>query len=52
MPDSAKASWLWHENTDLEGTVSPELVQAGEVDGAFGPHARRLSEELNMERDE
>ena len=52
MPDSAKASWLWHENTDLEGTVSPELVQAGEVDGAFGPHAGRLSEELPMEREE
>ena len=40
MPDSAIASWLWHENTDLEGTVAPQLVQAGEVDGALGVHAR------------
>jgi hypothetical protein len=46
MPDSARASWLWHQNTDLEGTVAPELVQAGEVDGAFGPHARRLTDRL------
>ena len=43
MPDSARAYWRWHENTDLEGTVPPELVQAGEVDGALGPHARRLA---------
>jgi tetratricopeptide (TPR) repeat protein len=44
MPDSARASWLWHENTDLEGTVPPEQVQAGEVDGALGSHAlRRIS---------
>lgn len=41
MPDSAIASWLWHQNTDLEGTVSPELIQAGEVDGALGPYADR-----------
>jgi tetratricopeptide (TPR) repeat protein len=41
MPDSAIASWLWHQNTDLEGTVLPELVQAGEVDGALGPFADR-----------
>ena len=41
MPDSAIAAWLWHQNTDLEGTVSPELVQAGEVDGALGPYADR-----------
>lgn len=40
QPDSAVASWMWHENTDLEGTVSPQLVQAGEVDGALGVHAR------------
>lgn len=40
MPDSAIASWLWHENTDLEGMVPPELVQAGEVDGALGASAR------------
>lgn len=46
MPDSARASWLWHQNTDLEGTVAPELVQAGEVDGAFGPHARRLTDRV------
>ena len=39
MPDSAISSWLWHQNTDLEGAVPPELVQAGEVDGALGPHA-------------
>ncbi|MCL7960274.1 MAG: serine/threonine protein kinase, partial [marine benthic group bacterium] len=39
MPDSAVSSWLWHQNTDLEGTVPPELVQAGEVDGALGPYA-------------
>ena len=39
MRDSAVASWLWHQNTDLEGTVPPELVQAGEVDGALGPYA-------------
>ena len=42
MRDSAIASWLWHENTDLEGTVPAELVQAGEVDGALGPYADRL----------
>ena len=44
MQDSAIASWLWHENTDLEGTagVPPQLLQAGEVDGALGSHARRL----------
>jgi hypothetical protein len=41
MPDSAVSSWLWHQNTDLEGTVPPELIQAGEVDGALGPHADR-----------
>lgn len=41
MPDSAVSSWLWHQNTDLEGTVPPELVQAGEVDGALGPYAER-----------
>ncbi len=40
MLDSAIASWLWHENTDLEGMVPPHLVQAGEVDGALGTHAR------------
>ncbi len=40
MPDSAIATWLWHENTDLEGMVPPHLVQAGEVDGALGTHAR------------
>jgi len=38
-PDSAIASWTWHLNTDLEG-VAVEGVQAGEVDGAFGTHAR------------
>ena len=41
MRDSAIASWLWHQNTDLEGTVPPELIQAGEVDGALGPYADR-----------
>jgi hypothetical protein len=41
MPDSAISSWLWHQNTDLEGAVPPELVQAGEVDGALGPYADR-----------
>jgi hypothetical protein len=43
MQDSANASWLWHENTDLEGTagVPPQLVQAGEVDGALGHAVRR-----------
>ena len=40
MPDSAIATWVWHENTDLEGMVEPQLVQAGEVDGALGVHAR------------
>jgi hypothetical protein len=40
MPDSAVASWLWHENTDIEGTIPPYLVQAAEVDGALGVHAR------------
>jgi hypothetical protein len=35
----AIASWLWHENTDLED-LSPLLVQAAEVDGAFGAWAR------------
>jgi tetratricopeptide (TPR) repeat protein len=39
QPDSAIAAWSWHLNTDLE-SVSPRVVQAGEVDGAFGSHAR------------
>ncbi len=42
MRDSAIASWRWHQNTDLEGTVPAELVQAGEVDGALGPYADKL----------
>ena len=37
--DSAVASWTWHLNADLEGVPS-ETVQAGEVDGALGPHAQ------------
>ena len=43
MQDSANASWLWHQNTDLEGTagVPPQLIQAGEVDGALGHAVRR-----------
>jgi hypothetical protein len=49
MRDSAVASWLWHENTDLEGTVPPHLVQAGEVDGALGPYARARTEYLKAE---
>jgi tetratricopeptide (TPR) repeat protein len=39
QPGAAALSWLWHENTDLEG-VPGERVQAGEVDGALGTHAR------------
>ncbi len=39
QPDSAIAAWTWHQNTDLEG-VADRGVQAGEVDGAFGSHAR------------
>jgi len=39
QPDSAMAAWAWHLNTDLEG-VAYRGVQAGEVDGAFGSHAR------------
>ncbi len=38
-PDSAIAVWTWHLNTDLE-SVADRGVQAGEVDGAFGSHAR------------
>lgn len=38
-PDSAIAAWTWHLNTDLEG-VAYRRVQAGEVDGAYGSHAR------------
>jgi len=49
MRDSAVASWLWHENTDLEGTVPPHLVQAGEVDGALGPYARARSAQKSAE---
>jgi len=37
--DSAVAALAWHLNTDLEG-VGYSMVQAGEVDGAFGTHAR------------
>jgi hypothetical protein len=48
MPDSAIATWVWHENTDLEGMVPPHLVQAGEVDGALGVHARlRIMQSLS-----
>lgn len=43
MPDSAIASWRWHQNTDLEGMIPPPLVQAGEVDGALGSYASRKS---------
>ena len=39
LPDSAIAAWSWHLNTDLE-SVAERKVQAGEVDGAFGSHAR------------
>jgi tetratricopeptide (TPR) repeat protein len=52
MPDSAISSWLWHQNTDLEGAVPPELVQAGEVDGALGPHADRRIEGVRAGRPE
>ncbi len=41
MRDSAIASWLWHQNTDLEGMIPPPLIQAGEVDAALGPYAAR-----------
>ena len=37
--DEAISAWLWHLNTDLEG-VPGDRVQAGEVDGALGTHAR------------
>ena len=30
---------MWHQNTDLEG-VPAKRIQAGEVDGALGTHAR------------
>jgi hypothetical protein len=48
MPDSARAAWIWYQNTDIEGEagVGPELVQAGEVDGALGPHAEALISRL------
>ena len=48
MPDSARAAWVWYQNTDIEGEagVAPELVQAGEVDGALGPHAEALIDAL------
>jgi tetratricopeptide (TPR) repeat protein len=52
MADSARASWIWHQNTDLEGVVEQQLVQAGEVDGALGPHAEALIADLVGEAEE
>jgi hypothetical protein len=52
MPDSAIASWLWHENTDLEGTIPGHQVQAGEVDGALGPHALGRIARIEADRPE
>jgi serine/threonine protein kinase/tetratricopeptide (TPR) repeat protein len=53
QPDSALAAWTWHLNTDLE-TISPRAVQASEVDGALGTHARlriaRLAAEVGRDR--
>jgi hypothetical protein len=39
LADSALATWIWHLNTDLEGTPRRE-VQAGEIDAVLGTHAR------------
>ena len=52
MRDSAIASWLWHQNTDLEGMVLPQLVQAGEVDGALGLHANEQIAGIDQESPE
>jgi hypothetical protein len=38
--DSAIRSWYWQANTDLEEGTPPGVIQAAEVDAAFGPHAR------------
>jgi serine/threonine protein kinase len=40
-PDSAAASWLWYEASDLVG-VPRERLQAGEIDWSLGTHGRYL----------
>jgi hypothetical protein len=43
---AALRTLYWHENTDLEEGTAPGLVQAAEVDAAFGVHARAMTVEL------
>ncbi len=43
---AALRTLYWHENTDLEEGTAPGLVQAAEVDAAFGAHARAMTVEL------
>jgi len=51
--DSARAAWIWFQNTDIEG-IPERRVQAAEVDGALGVHARlrlaRLAEAQDQPR--
>jgi len=48
QPDSAAASWLWYEASDLVG-VPQERLQAGEIDWAFGTHGRLLRARAYLE---
>jgi len=43
---AALRTLYWHENTDLEEGTAPGLVQAAEVDAAFGAHARAMTIEI------
>jgi len=43
---AALRTLYWHENTDLEEGTTEGLVQAAEVDAAFGVHARAMTVEL------
>ncbi|MBK5096920.1 MAG: protein kinase [Gemmatimonadetes bacterium] len=43
---AALRTLYWHENTDLEEGTAAGLVQAAEVDAAFGVHARAMTVEL------
>jgi hypothetical protein len=43
---AALRTLYWHENTDLEEGTVAGLVQAAEVDAAFGVHARAMAVEL------
>ncbi len=43
---AALRTLYWHENTDLEEETANGIVQAAEVDAAFGVHGRAMTLEL------